>query len=372
MNESNSYQTNEKTGKEDKMRKRMNVLGLLLAGLVLGLPGVAAALTASNTTISNTATVNYEVGTTAQTPITSVAAEFVVDNKVDITVSNDNGTTVVPSATDQAMPFTLTNSGNTTQRFALTVTTGTDSITGGMGAHTIYLDNNNDGVLDGADTLYVDASTFGDVAVLGTLDLIIVADVSATAVNGETATYNLVAQAVDAGTTTVTTNDSGVADTPGTVQVVWADAAGSDDALEDGKHSAVGTWAVGAADISITKTSTLVSDPINGTTNPKHIPGAIVEYTITVANGAAGATATAIAVTDTPDANTTFKTDGYAGGGMNVTDPDVNAGAAQDLTNASDGDKGDWNVTNGGAVTVSAITLDAGESAIIKFRVTIN
>jgi uncharacterized repeat protein (TIGR01451 family) len=36
--------------------------------------------------------------------------------------------------------------------------------------------------------------------------------------------------------------------------------------------------------LTILKSSTLVSDPVNGTTNPKFLPGAIIRYTFTVAN----------------------------------------------------------------------------------------
>lgn len=44
----------------------------------------------------------------------------------------------------------------------------------------------------------------------------------------------------------------------------------------------------GKANLTITKTATLISDPVNGTTNPKYIPGAIVDYTITVVNAGTG------------------------------------------------------------------------------------
>ncbi len=40
--------------------------------------------------------------------------------------------------------------------------------------------------------------------------------------------------------------------------------------------------------LEITKTSSVISDPVNGTTNPKLIPGAVVEYQITVRNVGAG------------------------------------------------------------------------------------
>ncbi len=38
------------------------------------------------------------------------------------------------------------------------------------------------------------------------------------------------------------------------------------------------------AKLQITKNSSVVSDPINGTTNPRAIPGAVVQYTITITN----------------------------------------------------------------------------------------
>ena len=42
------------------------------------------------------------------------------------------------------------------------------------------------------------------------------------------------------------------------------------------------------ANLTITKVWTVVSDPVNGTTNPKLIPGAVVRYSITVTNAGTG------------------------------------------------------------------------------------
>lgn len=42
------------------------------------------------------------------------------------------------------------------------------------------------------------------------------------------------------------------------------------------------------AELTIVKSMTLVSDPVNGTSNPKLIPGAIVDYNITVTNAGTG------------------------------------------------------------------------------------
>lgn len=53
------------------------------------------------------------------------------------------------------------------------------------------------------------------------------------------------------------------------------------------------------ADLSVTKVSSVTSDPINGTNNPKRIPGALVEYLITVINSGVSATdADSIVITD--------------------------------------------------------------------------
>jgi len=57
----------------------------------------------------------------------------------------------------------------------------------------------------------------------------------------------------------------------------------------------------------ILKTSTVISDPVNGTTNPKAIPGAIVEYTITVRNeGNRNVDASSIVILDQMPADMAF------------------------------------------------------------------
>lgn len=57
--------------------------------------------------------------------------------------------------------------------------------------------------------------------------------------------------------------------------------------------------------LTIAKTSSVVSDPVNGTTNPKAIPGAMMRYCILVTNNGSG-TATGINVADALPAGTTF------------------------------------------------------------------
>lgn len=59
------------------------------------------------------------------------------------------------------------------------------------------------------------------------------------------------------------------------------------------------------ASLTLAKTSSVVSDPVNGTTDPKAIPGARMRYCILVTNNGSG-TATGINITDALPAGTAF------------------------------------------------------------------
>lgn len=273
----------------------------LLALLILSVGVAQAAGTASGTPILNTATATYNEGGTTVTKTASTTV--VVDNKVNLTVTKNADATVIPGATDQVLVFVVKNYGNTSQRYALSAINGAGIV---MDNVRIYLDNgSNPGSLDPTDTLYVDASTFGDVAADGTLAILIVADTPGAATSGQSSDYHLLATTVDAGTTTVTLPTVGPG-TPG-VDVVFADIAGSEagDGDRDGEHSAVGTYSINALLLEIVKSAVISSDPTNGTTNPKAIPEATIVYTITVTVSGSG-TATNVLITDPIPSNSTY------------------------------------------------------------------
>ncbi len=278
----------------------IGLAALLAVGIMFSLAQNAkAAGTASNTTISNSATLDYSVSGVSQTSITSAAATFVVDNKVNLTVAKVADANVVPSALKQALAFTVTNNGNTTQRYALSVTAGAENFTTDIASTTIYLDVNANNAWDSGDTLYVDASTFGNVAADGSLKILIVADITTPNANGQAAAFNLVATTVTLGTITVTAETTG-ADTSG-VDVVFADIAGSatGDGARNGAHSVAATYTIASAAITVSKTATLLCDPFNGVTNPKNIPGSITQWTIAISNGSGSADAKLTTITDT-------------------------------------------------------------------------
>ena len=350
----------------------MTVKGKLLcaagsiACLAAGATPALADGTAAGSSIKNNVSVSYRVGGVPQTAETA-SDEFLVDRKVNVTVTElDGGATLVsPGALQQVTGFQVTNLSNDTLDLALTVDqqnggaatfTGTDTFD--TTNVTIYLDD-GDGVFDAGDTVvtYLDelaADTSATVWVLSDIPLGQTTD--------EVATVVLTADAHEAGTvgsqgaelTTSATNTVNAVDT------VLADGAGATDATNDGAFSATDDYRVLAAALSVVKTSRVVSDPVSGTTNPKAIPGATIEYCIAVSNAAGGATATNITVTDPVPANVTYVAasiflNGTVDGG-GICQADGTAGGSFDGTN----------------VTGSLNDIAAGDTLTLVFQATID
>ena len=98
-------------------------LALIALSSVGALQSAYAVGTPSGTTISNQATVDYSVGGVSQTQITSAAASFVVDSRIDLTVSevSTNATQTKPGQTNVVTAFRVSNTGNSTQGYQLSV-----------------------------------------------------------------------------------------------------------------------------------------------------------------------------------------------------------------------------------------------------------
>ncbi len=114
--------------------------------------------------------------------------------------------------------------------------------------------------------------------------------------------------------------------------------------------------------LTVTKTSTVISDPENGTTNPKRIPGAVLKYSISVAN-ANGSHAANVNVADTLATGVTWN------GNMTITSPFINNGAIKSLTDAVDSDEGSF---NGTAIAVNCTFVTNDGPCIVEFQVTID
>jgi uncharacterized repeat protein (TIGR01451 family) len=309
------------------------------------MPSVWAAVgeTTAGTSISNTAAVNYQVGGVAQTQVSSNATSFLVDKKVDLTVANGAGVTTVPSATNVGLPFTVTNTGNASDSFTLAAANVAAGDDFDASAFAVYIDNGVIGTYEpGIDTL---VSAPVAIARDTTINVLIVSTIPGTPVNADTADMTLTA-------TTTSTATAG-AESAAVVDVVFADAGNNGTELD------TNTYTISTATLAVVKSAVVVSDPVNGATNPKAIPGAVVRYTITVTNNGAAA-ATAVTLTDTIPTNTSYVANSMT----------LNAAA---LTDAADADGG---VTTGAPVTslsVNAGTVAAsGGVATVTFNVTVN
>lgn len=372
-----------------KFLKRLLLMPFLLALVAIAPTVSMAAGTVSGTNVDNTAVINFKVNGVDQTAVQNTVT-FKVDDKVSLTVvANDAGAvTTYPGSNVQAMKFTVTNTGNTVHDFAVTETLLAGATLAGQTV-AFYEDTNSNGAynsgVDNALPISGGKAYLDELAVDGSKVVFLVVTVPLTATNGQAANYRVTAEAYQGGgasalgalTKTQADADKLIADVPGTVQIVLADAAGDGDVAVDGKVGKDGTtgFSVSAANLTVTKTSAVYSDPVNGTVNPKAIPGAVVTYTITISNGAGAASATNVAITDSLNTeitatHLTFLTqynDGVtacaAGEGIVV--------AAVCKTNAADADNGDWNVTGANTVTVTGLTLNAGDSVTAKFQVTV-
>jgi uncharacterized repeat protein (TIGR01451 family) len=130
--------------------------------------------------------------------------------------------------------------------------------------------------------------------------------------------------------------------------------------------------------LSLAKISSVISDPFNNTTNPKAIPGAVVQYSVTVTNAGASA-ATGVAISDPLPANTTFVQGAYASG----TDVEVQVGPSGTPTRCIAESPADTNVDGcfrnpSGQLVVQApmsigtVNTGAANAVTVRFRVTIN
>jgi len=372
--------------------KRVGLACVAFGAIAISQQALAAG-TAANTDIVNRATVNFQVGGVAQTPIESsptgnstsgvgngANTTFKVDNKIDLTVTESTGaaTTVGAGSVNQVTTFKVTNTGNNTQGYNLSAA----NVGGTLFSRADAFDMTNVRTFvstaacstvsttpaynAGTDTAVNIATLAADACAY----VFIVSDTPVTAVNGSAANVRLTALTRVATTLAAVTQTAG-AESATVVDVVFADAG------RDAQETADDQYFVQTAALSVGKTSTVISDPFNSTTNPKSIPGAIMEYGITLTNTGA-VSATVVTITDPLPTNTTFANGVYNAGASNVS---LQVGATTTFCQAETGGT-DTNAdgcfrTAAGVLTVGApalttIATGAGNAVTVRFRVTIN
>ena len=265
--------------------------------------------TSAGDLITNNVSVSFDVGGVTQTAVTA-SDTFTVDQRVNVNVEFVGAaTSVSPGQQNAVIAFDVTNLSNSTVDLDLSA-----ALTAGTGANIanfeIYRDTDGDRVLSAAELAAGPITFLDEVGEDVTLAVIVVADIGLNAVNGDNFDVTLTADAHAAGgvgslgaelvgTTGANTNG---------VDTVLFDGQGATDLANQGDFSDTGTYTVAGALVTVVKTSRVVSDPVNGTTNPKAIPGATVEYCITVSNASGAATATNVDVTDDLPFDVTYLT----------------------------------------------------------------
>ncbi len=127
---------------------------------------------------------------------------------------------------------------------------------------------------------------------------------------------------------------------------------------------------------TITKLMSVISDPINGTFNPKAIPGAIVEYNVLVTNLTLAHSVNTVMIVDAINANLSLFVNDLSGGGSGpvaFTQGAVSSGLTYTYTSAASAadDLEFFNATSGGTRITSFTPNAAGCDAAVR-RIEIN
>jgi len=371
-----------------------------LAVVALGLGGLAPSAFAAgsdtnyNTDITNRANVNYSVSGVPQTVIQSsptgnstpgasagTDTTFKVDKRIMCLTEETNAAETVtgPGVTNVVAVFRVTNNTNGAQDFQLNGYNPGDPLFPGA-APTIFgrtdninMNNLRARVSNAACSTGAMATPAyaGEIATyINQLDedsckyVFILADTPATAVNGDVATVVLVVKPSVATTNGATVEtQTAAADNAAAVEAVYAETGpttgtsiGNVD--KDGISFAYDQFLVGT--LNVKKTVAVISDGFSAAGQAKSIPGAVVEYTITVQNN--GLATTGATLTEVVPTNTTYVAGSTTLNGAAVADV---AGAMPYISPGPINSQG-----QASGVVIPGST--SAQQAIVKFRVTIN
>lgn len=301
----------------------------------------------AGTEIRNTAEVSYTVsGTAVTTP--SNTATVTVAELLDVVVTLQSATSSVsPGATAQTLVYRVTNTGNSSEPFLLTLTSvlGGDEFDPVPAVPAIYLDSDGSGTLTPADAPYVPGSNDPLLVQDSFVTVIVVHDIPSGLANSARGFARLTA-AARTGT-----------GAPGTVFA--GQGAGGTDAVvgttgADGE--ATGQYVVADVALGAVKSAT-VTDPFGGS---RPVPGARIRYQVVVTATGTG-TAAAASFRDPIPANTSYVPGTLRLNATTVTD------------DASDGDAGGYVTSPARAVQVALgdLTQASGPQTVV-FEVTID
>jgi len=169
------------------------------ATAVLGAPLAShAAGTPAGTSIQNTAQVSYSVGTSTVTTDSNTSTIQVAE-RLDAVLTLASATVQVsPGATAEELVFTLTNTGNGSERFNLTALSAGvvgDDFDPTLASPAIYFDSDNSGDFSGGDAAYTPGVNDPVLAADASVRLLVINNIPATVVNGNRGRSQLTAAA---------------------------------------------------------------------------------------------------------------------------------------------------------------------------------
>jgi len=288
---------------------------------------------AAGQTISNKASINFNVASVAQTVVNSAPNGNDVagaNEGTDTTITEDQlvNFAVLTSNTGNidAVPGAAASSSTHFTTFVIhNVGTGTgnhpedstDVVNGSNGKITVALTASVKGAPQPFDTavnqfaptnctIYADTTAntvVSEVAleINGSATVRVSCDIPISAVNEDTSAAIELSGTVTKGydDAAVANSSNDTAQNKDAVEVVYVDnAAHGVDAVNDNQSVDWSGFTIKSALLNMIKTVSVNNDPINGTTNPKAIPGAILEYIVTVQNNG-DEVASNVVITDT-------------------------------------------------------------------------
>ena len=318
-----------------KSIKRL-LCGTVITAVVTG--AAYAGGTDAGTNVENTFTLDYKVTGVDQPTIenSGTPTEFTVDRLIDLTVASSGTTAVAPGAQDQELVFSLTNEGNDTQAYDLSVVNeGGDDFSATNVTLFYYIDDGDNTFEpdsgDGSAIAYNSSET-PDLAKDRVFWVVIQGDIPAGLADADEDDLTLVADTLEPSTAGGTAGNPVVADADatnsmtGAAENVLADGSGTaNENPNEGDHSASSAYVVASADLTAVKAVTIFSedgtgcDTIPGTPaagEQYSVPGACIEYRITVSN-TGGTNATDVTVNDILPDEIEFiaaDTSGFTGG----------------------------------------------------------
>lgn len=327
----------------------------------------------AGTNISNIAVVNYTIDNVIQSPIESspngnsspnngngTATTFVVDRKIDLLLTGNNNTNVTLGDIQSEVTFTLSNEGNDNQTFGLT-------------PNSTLLSDNFDTSNCTTTVTAVSGTPLSGVVLPTTGNIKLAPDQQASISvkcdiplnnggapinSGDISLVSLTAITLKNGDESVTTQTNSQ-DNSQQIDTVFADNAGTDDAVSDASHSARRTYTALTGTVpptlSINKSIIEVKDPNGGSTA---ITGSEVKYKIQITTQGIGNIENVV-VTDITPAEMTYKPASLVLDGSSLTD-------------TTDSDSGDFGISASNTATVNLGTIIAGSQYEIQLTYIIN